>query len=1371
MSDKLPQFIIDSMFENENLLVQHHINSVNSFYGTNIFKILKENNPIKIMKEQDDNGDYQRRCDIYIGGKEGDKVYYGKPVIFDQDREHYMYPNEARLRNMTYGVTIHVDVELDFFIASEDGEIPSEPTTILLPDRVYLGTFPIMLMSNLCILNGMPPDLRFEFGECKNEYGGYFIIDGKEKVVVPQEKFADNMLYIRDTGDDTYSHSANIRSVSDDLSKPIRALSVKMMAPNATYTNGQIVVSVPNVRKPVPLFILMRALGVTSDKSIIERCILDIDKNSEYVELFRPSIHDASVLFNQTLALKYLATLTKGKTVPHVIELLTNYLLPHIGEMNFLEKSYFIGHMVFEMLKVYTKKKRPTDRDSFMFKRIELPGSLMTDLFREFYNKQRIEIFQKIDKEYYFKTGLYRDNFQELILSNKTEIFSNRIVEKGFQKAFKGDWGGEPQTKRIGVIQPINRLSHNAAIAHLRKINLPLDASAKVIGPRLLHSSQWGMIDPLDTPDGGNVGLHKHMAIGAVVTNGYPGISIVGMLRERGMQYIHEVPTATMSYFNKVFLNGAWIGIVDDPSGIISLRLLRRNGIIPPMTSIYHDIGNLVVNIWTDAGRLSRPVYCIDDDVVSHEIPEIKAGIDNNTITWNQLVTGTGNKKIEGVTMFSSKVYEPGELYSTDENLDKHKSAIEYLDTAELNGTMVYCDWMDKEIGKKYTHKEIHGSLLLGTLGNQVIFSEHNPLPRDLFACGQMKQAVSLYHSNYQNRFDKTGIVLNYGQVPLIKSRYLDKISREQHPYGENVIVAIMSVNGYNVEDSILFNAASVDRGLFRTTYYNTYEAHEEVNNSGERTTNKVFSDVMSHDVSGTRRGSDYSHLDDRGLIREGTKMNDKNVVIGMKTQSSDAPELQSDSSMLPKKGQNGFVDRVFISDGATGTRVAKVKIRDERIPSIGDKFCSRCGQKGTVGLIVAEEDMPFTRDGIKPDIIINPHAIPSRMTIGQLIECIMGKACTLMGGFGDCTAFMNEGRKDIVFGKLLSSLGLHSSGNEVLYSGETGQQLEADIFIGPTYYMRLKHLVKDKMNHRARGPKTMLTRQTVQGRANDGGLRIGEMERDGVIAHGANYFLQESMMVRGDEYYMAVCNKTGMTAIYNDKANIFISPLADGPIKFSGTLSDDMNIKQITAHGRSFSIIRIPYTFKLLLQELQTMHVQMRIITTDNVDQIYSMGFSDNIVKLTGGKSLREIYKKQYGNTMKGQWEFEVDDSVDKPVSDTSDENSGADGRGVVIDRSSIESQEPKINSDDEPDDEPDDVPDDVLDDELDDVPDDEPLVENDATYDATLEDVTLDDADYNELPLLSPYELNDEPDDIDEPDVDEQPTESKSITYQPPP
>ena len=502
-------------------------------------------------------------------------------------------------------------------------------------------------------------------------------------------------------------------------------------------------------------------------------------------------------------------------------------------------------------------------------------------------------------------------------------------------------------------------------------------------------------------------------------------------------------------------------------------------------------------------------------------------------------------------------------------------------------------------------------------MGNQVVYPENNQLPRDLFSCGQSKQAVSLYHSNYQNRIDKMGVVLNNGDIPLVKSRYMEHINHEEHPYGENVIVAIMCYSGYNVEDSILFNEGSVKRGLFRTTYFNMYQSRESSTKVANSKVNNRFSPVVTEGAIGVKPGYDYSNLDQHGLIKENTVMDDKKVLIGKVEDDPSEPGILVDDSVYPKKGQLGVVDKSFITEEEEGFRLAKVRIREERVPAIGDKFCSRCGQKGTVGQLIPERDMPFTKNGLKPDIIINPHALPSRMTIGQLIETVVGKAGLEYGAFGDCTAFNNRGSKIEEFGKLLTKVGYNSTGNEIMYNGYTGEQINTEIFIGPTYYMRLKHMVKDKINYRARGPRTMMTRQTVQGRANDGGLRVGEMERDGLIAHGATSFLTESMMKRGDEYQMAICNKTGCIAIYNEPKQLFISPMSDGPIKFTGNVENKLNVVNVTKYGRDFSIVKIPYCFKLLMQELTAMGVHMRIITEDNIDQIENMSYSKTIDKL----------------------------------------------------------------------------------------------------------------------------------------------------------
>ena len=1264
MSDKVIENIIEKYFEdNSSAFVQHHLESYNDFFNGGINRIFKQKNPIRIRRSQDESAketsadtDFNLKCDLWLGGKNGDKLHFGKPTIHDEERSHYMYPNEARLRNMTYAVTIHYDVEVEYFIKGEGETHGESPTSTTIIEKVFLGRFPIMLMSDLCLLNGFAPLMRFEMGECKNDRGGYFIIDGKEKCIVSQEKFADNTLYVRDKVNDIYSHSAEIRSVSEDPSKPVRTLQVRVVSPNEKYKNNQIVVNVPNVRKPLPLFILMRALGVESDKEIIDVCLLDVVKYSEFVDLFIPSIHDTGHIFNQEMALAYIASLTKGKTIAHALEILSDYFLPHIGVMNLRDKAYFLGHMVKELLKVFTNEAPTTDRDSFRFKRVELPGSLIYDLFNEYFTLQQRDIFKKIDAKYHYNQGNYKDeNFAMLVTpDNYRDFFSDRIVESGFKRAFKGNWGAAEHTKRLGVIQDLNRLTYNSAISHLRKINLDLDASAKVVAPRLLHSSQWGIIDPLDTPDGGNVGLHKHMSIAAYITSGCSATHIINWMSSNkviDMKLLNQLTPSEIGSKTKVFVNGRWIGVVGEPVKTIKhLKQHRRSALIPLHTSISWKVAENLIDIYTDSGRLSRPIFYMENGQASYVREGVIDRLKDNKFTWKQLTGGFAEKKRERKD--DSECLTVGAMYnaSSIDELRATQSVIEYLDTSEAETSLISMR-QDTMSEKPYTHLEIHPALILGVMGNQVVFPENNPLSRDLFACGQMRQAVSLYHSNFQTRIDKMGVVLNNGQVPLVKSRFLKKINNEEHPYGENVIVAIMCYTGYNVEDSILFNEGSVKRGLFRTTYYNSYEDREDSSKVGESQVDSKFANVEQENVDYLKTGFDYGELDDNGLIRENTQVNDKTVLIGKIVTNLATPDSSVDDSVSPKKGQMGFVDKAFITEGEEGFRIAKIRVRDERVPSIGDKFCSRCGQKGTVGLIIPEASMPFTDDGIRPDIIINPHAIPSRMTIGQLVETLMGKACSVLGGFGDCTAFTNKGPKHEFYGSILTDAGFHSSGCQMMYNGETGMPIEANIYIGPTYYMRLKHMVKDKINYRARGPRTALTRQTVQGRANDGGLRIGEMERDGIIAHGATKFLQESMLVRGDDFLMAVCNQTGMLAIYNESHNLFLSPFADGPLRYSGTFEEGMNIENVSRFGRSFSIVRVPYAFKLMMQELQTMNVQMRVITETNVDQLASMAFSNNIVKLLG----KDATPESVANASKTKLR-EASSTITEPMSPTSE-------------------------------------------------------------------------------------------------------------------
>ena len=1329
--------LIDTYFQdNPQALVRHHIDSYNDFFKNGIFQIFKEKNPIRINTRFDPEiNDYRSQCIMYFGGKNGDKIYFGKPVIYDEANSHYMYPNEARLRNMTYGMTIHYDVEIEFIKILEDGEQPNivgadeiamlggtlpglwedglkhnfkadkmsdlksreeekkrihsegggsdseseseqegggpkgaakrrpkkrladdvdittaelklikeateqsmvakniQKTTTTL-EKIYLGKFPIMMQSNYCILHGLPKEIRHTMGECLNDVGGYFIIDGKEKTVVAQEKFGDNMLYIRDVNDEKYLYSAEIRSVSENVSKPIRTLSVKLATPTKSFTNENIVVNIPNVRKPIPLFIVFRALGIISDKQIITTCLLDLEKYESMIDLFIPSVHDAGGIMTQRNALKFIATFTKGKTTAHVLEILADYVFPHIGEMNFTQKALYLGYITLRLLSVHKGLELPTDRDNFKYKRIELVGSLIYDLFREYYTIQQRQIHLAFEEKVYYNKAIYEDNLPELIRQNYKNVFSERTVEIGFKKAFKGNWGSQTHTKRIGIVQDLNRLSFNSALSHLRKTNLPLDASVKVVGPRVLHNTQWGFFDPIDTPDGGNIGLHKHISIMSYVTQGYSREHIIKWLRENvaDIKLLEECSPHQLSNMSKIIINGYWGFVTNEPTNAVEkMKLFRRNGLIPVYTSVSFDIKQNTIFIYTDAGRICRPIFYKDTEtgkISCMNSANQKRLKEPNALKWNELITGFNRKKDEGFHPNNYKLYELSELYDgmdSESNPAKmkkfldDKAMFDYIDPNETENALIALN-MEEFNGAKsafYTHMELHESTIFGMMCNLINFPENNPATRNSFSCGQSKQACSMYHTNHQVRMDKTGVVLVSGQVPLVKTRYMEHINNEGNPYGENTIVAIMCYTGYNVEDAILINEGSLKRGLFRTTYYSTYEAHEEKSKTGEGSTQKTFTNIESDaTVVHTKPGYDYSKLDKFGIIRENTPIDDKTVLIGLCSSVTNTPDVKSDMSKTPKKGQLGIVDKAFITDGEEGFRIAKVRIREERIPNIGDKMASRSGQKGTIGLVIPEYDMPFTKEGIRPDIIVNPHALPTRMTIGQLVECITGKASAIYGGFADCTAFNNKGSKIGFFGNMLTKEGYHSSGNEILYNGMTGEQIETEIFIGPNYYMRLKHMVKDKINYRALGPRTALTRQAVGGRANDGGLRIGEMERDSVISHGAAYFLKESMMERGDKYYMAVCNKTGLLAIYNPAKNMFMSPMADGPLRFIGSLDGkDMNIENVSKYGRDFSVVCVPYTLKLLIQELQTINVQMRIITEDNIEQLENLSYSKNI-------------------------------------------------------------------------------------------------------------------------------------------------------------
>lgn len=1236
----------------ESYVCRHHLQTYNYFVEKQIYDVFRNNNPVYFYKERlnnrhTDENAYRFQAKLHLGGKDGSRVYFGKPIIYDREYQHYMHPNEARLRDMTYGANVYFDIDLECTETSAQGETRSVERTLKF---VHMCKLPVMLRSTVCSLAGLNTQTRFDLGECRNDPGGYFVIDGSEKVLISQEKFANNTINVSAKKEgEPYSHVCSVVSISEDPSKPRHRLDVRMVRPSLKYMNGQITVEVPMIQKAVPLFVLMRALGLASDREIIETCLMDMEKNAELVDDFAPSIHDAGPIYTREVALKFLATFTKFKKVPAVLFILSNHFLPHMGTMNFKAKARYLGHMVYRLIRVYRGIDEPTDRDSFKYKRIQTPGSLLATLFSDYYRLQLGSVKTMIDREYNSNPTRYKQDleaFTALFEEKYKDFFVERIVDEGIARGFKGNWGAHAHTRITGVAQPLDRRSYNSMISQMRKTNLDLDKTAKVVQPRLLHPSQWGFVCPVDTPDGENVGLHKYLTVGACVSPHVSARDIHNWLRENCvLTPLHDCHPREMYHHMKAFVNGVLVGVMksDVREFVRTVRMHRRAGIVPVYLSVDVDYTRREVYVNGDEGRVMRPVYHVDEEegIPSFEkrpafwasIVKARArggGRGRGDVDWPQILTGMNTKRVEGYHHENTRFYKPAELYGEVEEaaLVEYGGLVELLDCGESDSCYVAMERDHIGPATRHTHLEVHPSLVLSVLSNQTNFAEHNFAVRDYYSPGQIRQTMSVFHTNFGSRID-SGYLLHYGQHPIARTRYYEMLTKNEHPYGENLIVAIMSYTGYNVEDSLIFNEGSIRRGTLGITYYTSEKAEEFVSGAStvgddgapRRSKSSSQSDVRFRnvpdlgEVDKIKPGYDYSHLDENGIIKENTPIDDKTVLVGRVFVNKLNHGTYIDDSVTTHKEQQGFVDKVFMCEKGGGARMVKLRVREHREPRIGDKFVSRCAQKGTIGRILPEADMPFTAEGVRPDVIINPHCMPSRMTVGQLIETLVSKACVYHGCQTDCTAFDTGADKHVRFGKLLNRVGtgMHSAGLETFYDGFTGEQIEAEVYCGPTYYMRLKQMTQDKINYRARGKREILTRQTVQGRSHDGGLRVGEMERDGLIAHGATHFLTESMMVRGDGHEMPVCNKTGSIAAYNASRGIRLSPALDGPLQFSyNTNNTEVHLDHVSQNHHSFSTVRIPYSLKLMMQELATMNIDMRLITEATMRDVEALGFTE---------------------------------------------------------------------------------------------------------------------------------------------------------------
>lgn len=1181
--------IVDTYFRDTTYYKsQHQLDSYNEFMysDTNgIQHIIKRNNPLRIYKESlnSDATEFKYEIEIYFGEtltEDGDiditehqNIFVSSPTEYTDETPKYMFPNIARLKGYTYKSNIFCNIGIIY----KNNE--SSSSKVVNFPKINIGSIPIMVHSQRCILNGLDSVKLTELGECPYDQGGYFIIKGKEKVIISQESKVTNVMYINKPTDDKILLVANIKSVSSEGFQSSRTNLVTLQRESVSrsdslvetdgkqprllkYTHKveRIIVRILGFDIQVPLFILFRALGYESDKEILSYIIYPSDSQdlqTELMDLLRNSIKDSHPIFSQRDALRLLALNTKGKDIINVIDILKNNLFTHYK--NAKEKGVYLGYVARQVLLTHIGIIPETDRDSYSNKRIDLAGPLLLELYRELWAKYQRNCSLKIDHEYKFTFKEGHDFTNIINQQNFKRIFDSGIMEsisKSFGAAF-----GTGVSSRKGVVQDLNRISMLGTLSHIRRLSYPLPTGSKTIGPRKLHNSQWGFVCPSESPDGGNVGIINHLTIMAKISINIDERGIYRALQGLQMKPLEEIHSRDLDGLGKIFLNGRFVGVHAN-LGLVKklMRLYKLNSLINCFTSISWNPQLNELYVFCDSGRIVRPVFSLRDDLSN----ELIGGDYSRLKSWSQVIHGhmfDVNPEVSPTddTYYSDelkKLQDKGDFMSL---LEETQAPIEYIDSTESNYILIAKDY--RSIDKEYTHCEIESSLILSAVTLNIPFPEHSQAPRNVFSSQQTKQAVGVYSTAYNTRFDTFAHIMHYPQKQLVTTKYKKYTNVDKLPYGCNCIVAIASYSGYNQEDAVILNKSSVERGMFQTVYFRSYEDSEE---STSTTTTKFANPKYQKNVR-KKNLSSFSKLDDNGFVREGEYVTGDDMITGKCSQNGNVTHVSGSSV---KFGTSGNVDKVIIYKNKDHVRSCKVRIRKVKIPEVGDKFASRPGQKGVCGILIEEKDMPFSKDGIVPDLIMNPHALPSRMTVNQLLEMILGKSCSLSGNLGDATPFQNNDVRD--YTKLLKTYGYEGQGNEVLYSGITGDQIKTDIFMGPIYYQRIKIMVADKMHSRGTGPVQALVRQPASGRANNGGLRIGEMERDSILSHGVSSFLQESMMKRSDEYTVQINESTGLIDYTDD---------------------DSQKCR-----------IQVPYAFKMLLQELQGMSIQPRIVVENTI-------------------------------------------------------------------------------------------------------------------------------------------------------------------------
>ncbi|KAI9759399.1 MAG: DNA-directed RNA polymerase III core subunit ret1 [Chaenotheca gracillima] len=1099
-------------------LVKQHIDSYNFFVETEIKKIVKANQRILSEVRSDF---FLRYTDVFVGNAER---------ADDQDVSA-ITPNECRLRDMTYAAPIFVDIE---YVRGRK---------VVKRRNIPIGRIPVMLRSSKCVLTNKSDNEMAVLNECPLDPGGYFIVNGTEKVILVQEQLSKNRVIVEADTKKNIVQASVTSSTHERKSKSY-----------VIMRKGRIYLKHNTLTDEIPIVVIFKALGVQSDQEII---LLVAGIDNIYQDLFSINFEEAAKLDvpSQRKALEYIGARIKiSKRVPgqpyskknyaqEAVEALTSVIVPHVPVegLDFRSKAHYIAFMVRRVLMTMSDPGLVDDRDYVGNKRLELAGQLLSLLFEDLFKKLNYDLKLNFDKV------LRKPNkTQEFDAYQHMQIHGN-FITSGFNRAIStGNWNLKRfRMDRAGVTHVLSRLSYISALGMMTRISSQFEKTRKVSGPRALQPSQFGMLCPSDTPEGEACGLVKNLALMTHITTNDEESPVKTFVFMLGAEDLVSVSGKEMYAAGAyvIFINGTPYALTRRPKSFLDgFRTLRRMGRISYFVSIYINHHHRAVHIATDEGRICRPL----------------------------IVVAKGKSR---VTKRHLTALRSGAM---DFDAFLSRGLVEYLDVNEENDSYIAIG--EEDIGPSTTHLEIEPFTILGAVAGLIPYPHHNQSPRNTYQCAMGKQAIGAIAHNQFLRIDTLLYLMVYPQKPLVKTRTIELIKYDKLPAGQNATVAVMSYSGYDIEDALVLNKASCDRGFGRCQVFRRYttQLRKYQNSTMDRIGDR-------HEEDG-KPITKHALLERDGLAAVGEKVSAGEVYamkqvpistsgtgLGSDAGGANANDYR-DAPMVYKLPDPSYIDKVMISTTESETTLLKVQTRQTRRPELGDKFSSRHGQKGVCGIIAQQEDMPFNDEGIVPDIIMNPHGFPSRMTVGKMLELVAGKAGVLAGELQYGTAFGGSRVEDM--GDILLSHGFSYSGKDFLTSGITGEALPAYVFFGPIYYQKLKHMVQDKMHSRARGPRAILTRQPTEGRSRDGGLRLGEMERDCLIAYGASQLLLERLMLSSDAHDVDVCETCGMMG-------------------YQGWCQTCKSTKGVTR-------MTMPYAAKLLIQELLSMNVMARLRLED---------------------------------------------------------------------------------------------------------------------------------------------------------------------------